>query len=44
MAKDGQYDLLVVGYHGHRKIYGRIIGGTAQSIVRLVPCSVLLAK
>ena len=43
-AKDGQYDLLVVGYHGHSKIYGRIMGSTAQSIVRLAPCSVLLAK
>lgn len=44
IAKDGQYDLLVVGYHGHSQIYGRIMGSTAQSIVRLAPCSVLLAK
>lgn len=43
-AKDGQYDLLIIGYHGHSKIYGRIMGSTAQSIVRLAPCSVLLAK
>jgi nucleotide-binding universal stress UspA family protein len=43
-AQDGHYDLLVVGYHGHSKIYGRIMGSTAQSIVRLAPCSVLLAK
>ena len=43
-AKDGLYDLLVVGYHGHSKIYGRIMGSTAQSIVRLAPCPVLLAK
>jgi nucleotide-binding universal stress UspA family protein len=43
-AKDGGYDLLVVGYHGHSKIFGRIMGSTAQSIVRLAPCPVLLAK
>lgn len=44
VAKEGQYDLLVIGYHGHSKIYGRLMGSTAQSIVRLAPCSVLLAK
>jgi len=43
-AKDDRYDLLIIGYHGHSKIYGRIMGSTAQSIVRLAPCSVLLAK
>lgn len=43
-ARGGQYDLLVAGYHGHSAIFGRIMGSTAQSIVRLAPCSVLLAK
>jgi len=43
-AKDGQFELLVIGYHGHSAIFGRIMGSTAQSIVRLAPCSVLLAK
>jgi nucleotide-binding universal stress UspA family protein len=44
VAKDGAYDLLVIGYHGHSAIFGRIMGSTAQSIVRLAPCPVLLAK
>ena len=44
IAKDGQFKLLVIGYHGHSAIFGRIMGSTAQSIVRLAPCSVLLAK
>jgi nucleotide-binding universal stress UspA family protein len=44
IAKDGQFELLVIGYHGHSAIFGRIMGSTAQSIVRLAPCSVLLAK
>ncbi|HEV8584918.1 MAG TPA: universal stress protein [Methylomirabilota bacterium] len=43
-ARDGKFDLLVVGYHGHSAIFGRILGSTAQSIVRLAPCPVLLAK
>jgi len=43
-AKDGRFELLVIGYHGHSAILGRIMGSTAQSIVRLAPCSVLLAK
>jgi nucleotide-binding universal stress UspA family protein len=45
MAKDGKFDLLVIGYHGHSGIFGRShLGSTAQSIVRLAPCPVLLAK
>jgi nucleotide-binding universal stress UspA family protein len=44
VARDGKFDLLVVGYHGHSAIFGRILGSTAQSIVRLAPCPVLLAK
>lgn len=42
-AKSGGYDVLVVGYHTHSAIFGRIMGSTAQS-VRLAPCPVLLAK
>jgi nucleotide-binding universal stress UspA family protein len=43
-AREGQFDLLLVGYHGHSRIFDRFMGSTAQSIVRLSPCSVLLAK
>jgi nucleotide-binding universal stress UspA family protein len=43
-ARDGQFDLLLAGYHGHSRIFDLVIGSTAQSIVRLSPCSVLLAK
>ena len=43
-ARNGAYELLVMGYHGHSAIFGRIMGSTAQSIVRLAPCPVLLAK
>ncbi len=43
-AREGGFDLLLVGYHGHSRIFDRFMGSTAQSIVRLSPCSVLLAK
>jgi nucleotide-binding universal stress UspA family protein len=43
-AREGQFDLLLVGYHGHSRIFDRFMGSTAQSILRLSPCSVLLAK
>ena len=43
-AREGDFDLLLAGYHGHSRIFDRLIGSTAQSIVRLSPCSVLLAK
>lgn len=44
VAREGRFDLLIIGYHGHSGIFGRVMGGTAQSIVRLSPCPVLLAK
>ena len=43
-AKEGKFDLLVIGHHGHSRIFERTMGSTAQSIVRLAPCPVLVAK
>ena len=43
-AREGRFDLLLAGYHGHSRIFERVMGSTAQSIIRLSPCSVLLAK
>jgi nucleotide-binding universal stress UspA family protein len=39
-----QADLLVVGFMGHSALYERIIGGTADRLVRLAPCPVLVVK
>jgi nucleotide-binding universal stress UspA family protein len=44
VAREGKFDLLILGYHGHSAVFERIIGSTAQSILRHAPCSVLLAK
>jgi len=38
------FDLLVIGFMGHSALYDRVMGSTCQSLVRLAPCSVLVAK
>ncbi|MBI4247841.1 MAG: universal stress protein [Candidatus Rokubacteria bacterium] len=43
-AKEGAFDVLVVGFTGHSNVFGRIMGGTAQNLVRLAPCPVLVVK
>jgi nucleotide-binding universal stress UspA family protein len=43
-VKAKKADLLVVGFMGHSALYQRIIGGTADRLVRLAPCPVLVVK
>lgn len=43
-AKEGQCDLLIVGFTGHSNIFGRIMGGTTQNLSRLSPCTVMIVK
>ncbi len=43
-VKDRGFDLLVIGFMGHSRIYERIWGGTSQNLTRLTPCSVLVVK
>jgi len=43
-VKAKKADLLVVGFMGHSALYERIIGGTADRLVRLAPCPVLVVK
>lgn len=43
-AREGQYDLLIVGFTGHSRIYASLWGGTSQNLTRLSPCSVLVVK
>jgi len=37
-------DLLLIGYQGHSRIFERILGSTALSLVRHAPCSVLIVR
>jgi nucleotide-binding universal stress UspA family protein len=43
-AREGAFDLLVIGYLGHSRIYDHLWGGTSQNLTRLAPCSVLVVK
>jgi len=43
-ARDGNFELLIVGFTGHSNIFGRVMGSTTQNISRLAPCSVLIVK
>ena len=38
------FDLLVIGFMGHTRLYEEIIGSTTERLVRLAPCSVLVIK
>jgi len=41
---DGGFDLLVIGFMGHSRIFERIWGSTSQSLTRLAPCTVMVVK
>ncbi|PIP69365.1 MAG: hypothetical protein COW90_11100 [Nitrospirae bacterium CG22_combo_CG10-13_8_21_14_all_44_11] len=43
-AKEGEFDLLVIGFMGHSKIFGRVWGSTSQNITKLAPCTVVVVK
>ena len=42
--RDRGFDLLVVGFMGHSKVFGRVWGGTSQNLTKVSPCSVLVVK
>ncbi|AFM24859.1 universal stress protein [Desulfomonile tiedjei] len=43
-CKSQGFDLVVVGFTGHSRIFERIWGGTSRNIARFSPCSVLIVK
>ncbi len=43
-VKSRNAELLVVGFMGHSALFDRIIGSTADRLVRLAPCPVLVVK
>jgi len=38
------FDLLVIGFMGHSRLYDRVMGSTCQGLVRLAGCAVLVVK
>ncbi len=43
-AKDGGYDLIVIGHSDHSELWGRFLGDTADRIADHAHCSVLIVK
>jgi nucleotide-binding universal stress UspA family protein len=43
-TRQGQFDLLVIGFMGHSRVFDRFWGGTSQNLTRIAPCSVLVVK
>jgi nucleotide-binding universal stress UspA family protein len=43
-AEANGVDLLLIGFMGHSRVLGRIMGGSASNLTRLAPCSVLVVK
>jgi len=43
-VKDRGFDVLVIGFMGHSRIFDHIWGGTSQNVTRLASCSVLVVK
>jgi nucleotide-binding universal stress UspA family protein len=42
--RDNGFDTLVIGYVGHSQLFEMLIGGTAERLVRLAPCTVIVVK
>jgi nucleotide-binding universal stress UspA family protein len=43
-AKEGGYDLIVIGHSDHSELWGRLLGDTADRISDHAHCSVLIIK
>jgi nucleotide-binding universal stress UspA family protein len=43
-TREHHFDLVVIGFMGHSKVYDRVWGSTSQNIARLVPCTVMVVK
>ena len=41
---DFHFNLLVIGFMGHSRVFDRLWGGTSQNLAKTSPCSVLVVK
>jgi nucleotide-binding universal stress UspA family protein len=44
LAREGQSDLLIIGFMGRGGAFGRIWGGTSENLTKTAPCPVLVVK
>jgi nucleotide-binding universal stress UspA family protein/CBS-domain-containing membrane protein len=43
-AREGKVALLILGAHGHSRVFQRVVGSTSLSVMRQAPCSVLIVR
>lgn len=43
-ALEGAFDLIVLGSHGHSRLWGRLLGHTTDRVSEHAPCSVLIVR
>jgi nucleotide-binding universal stress UspA family protein len=43
-SREHHFDLVVIGFMGHSRVYDRVWGSTSQNLTRLVPCTVMVVK
>ena len=43
-VQEGRYDLLIIGDHPEHRLARRLMGPTAQSLIAMLPCPVLLTR
>jgi nucleotide-binding universal stress UspA family protein len=41
-ARDGNYDLIVLGHKGHSRLHEYLVGATTDRVAHLAPCAVLI--
>jgi nucleotide-binding universal stress UspA family protein len=44
VAREGAYDLVVMGHTGHSHVWGIFMGTTAEKVARHLACSVLIVR
>jgi nucleotide-binding universal stress UspA family protein len=44
VAREGGYDLVVMGHTGHSNVWGIFMGTTAEKVARHLTCSVLIVR
>ncbi len=43
-AREGNYDLIVMGNEGHSRLHEYLVGATTDRVAHLAPCSVLIVR
>ena len=44
VAKEGKFDVILVGHSGLSEVWARFLGTTAEKVSRHAPCSVLIVR